>query len=340
MNSNKKNDKPELSMIVPFFNEEKNVRGFFDVIVPILQTHTQDYEIICVNDGSTDQTLDELIRQKDNNSKIHIIDFSRNFGKEAALSAGFDYSRGRAVIPIDSDMQDPPELIPELIAKWRQGYEIVHAKRRKRTNDSVLKRKTAGWFYKFYNKTVEVRIPENVGDFRLLDRCVVDAILRLPERNRFMKGLFAWVGFKHTYVEYDRPKRHLGETKWGYWKLWNYAIDGITAFSTIPLRVWSYFGLLISSGAFLYALFIIFRTLFEGRSTPGYASMIVVILFIGGIQLISLGILGEYMGRAYTELKQRPIYIVRKTYGPTEPVKSGHITESQSDISITESNPA
>ncbi len=236
---------------------------------------------------------------------------SRNFGKEAALTAGLDEAHGEAVIPIDADLQDPPELIPTLISHWREGYEVVLAKRSDRLSDGFLKRKTAGLFYRLHNHISDTAIPENVGDFRLIDRAVVTALHALPERRRFMKGLFAWVGFKTATVEYARATRVAGKTKFGGWRLWNFALEGITSFSTIPLRVWTYLGTSFAVIGFLYALFIIVRVLVFGKDTPGFASLLVAILFLGGVQLIGIGVIGEYIGRIYIESKQRPIYIVR-----------------------------
>ncbi|MEI8054692.1 MAG: glycosyltransferase family 2 protein [bacterium] len=236
----------------------------------------------------------------------------RNFRKEAALTAGIDFATGDAVIPIDADLQDPPELIVTMLQKWEEGFEVVLAKRRKRLGDSWLKRNSANCFYKFHNWLADFKIPDNVGDFRLMDRAVVEALKKLSERQRFMKGLFAWIGFKSTIIEYDRSIRISGTTKWNKWKLWNFAIDGITSFSTLPLRIWSYLGFLLALFAFLYGSWIMLRTVISGVDLPGYASLFVAILFIGGVQLIGIGVLGEYLGRVYQETKQRPIYVVRK----------------------------
>ena len=272
-----------------------------------------------MDDGSTDSTLSELIELTKKDTRFHILEFSRNFGKEAALSAGIDFANGDAVIPIDADLQDPPELIIKMVQLWKDGAEVVLAKRVDRSTDSFMKRKTASLFYKLHNKlSTSMRIPENVGDFRLMDRVVVDALKQLPERQRFMKGLFAWVGFKSVTVEYSRSSRSAGETKFSGWRLWNFALEGITSFSLVPLKIWTYFGLFGAFLAFLYASFIIVRTLIFGIVLPGYASLLVVVLFFGSLQLISIGILGEYIGRIYFETKNRPLYIVRKRYGNFE----------------------
>ncbi|EKE01429.1 MAG: hypothetical protein ACD_21C00133G0002 [uncultured bacterium] len=300
-----------ISLVVPFYNEGDTVFDFFKRIFPIVnEIKRYDFEFVCVDDGSDDDTCANLLKVKDR--RIKIIQLSRNFRKEAALTAGIDFATGDAVIPIDADLQDPPELIAMMLQKWEEGFEVVLAKRKSRLSESWLKRTTAKYFYKLHNWLADLNIPENVGDFRLMDRVVVEALKKLPERQRFMKGLFAWVGFKSTVIEYDRPERISGTTKWNKWKLWNFAIDGITSFSTLPLRVWGYLGTLFALIAFLYGGWIMLRTLLFGVDLPGYASLFVAVLFIGGIQLIGIGVLGEYLGRAYQETKRRPIYVVRK----------------------------
>ncbi|ACK68359.1 glycosyl transferase family 2 [Rippkaea orientalis PCC 8801] len=307
----------EISIIVPCYNESPNIDYLFERIFSVLNSLNLPYEIICVDDGSRDDTLIKLIDYHHRYREIKVIGLSRNFGKEIALTAGIDYAQGNAVIPIDADLQDPPELISELIAKWQEGYEVVYAKRRSRQGESFLKRFTADVFYRVISNMSNVSIPRDTGDFRLLDRRVVNALKQIPERNRFMKGLFAWVGFKQTAILYDRLPRYQGKTKWNYWKLWNFAIDGITSFSMVPLKVWSYLGVILSFLAFLYGIFLIVRTLILGIDVPGYASLMVTTLFLGGIQLISLGVIGEYLGRVYEEVKQRPLYLVRECYGIT-----------------------
>ena len=309
-----------ISIVVPFFNEGGAIDHFYSGMSPILSINIGcNFEVICVDDGSTDSTLSELIELTKKDTRFHILEFSRNFGKEAALSAGIDFANGDAVIPIDADLQDPPELIIKMVQLWKDGAEVVLAKRVDRSTDSFMKRKTASLFYKLHNKlSTSMRIPENVGDFRLMDRVVVDALKQLPERQRFMKGLFAWVGFKSVTVEYSRSSRSAGETKFSGWRLWNFALEGITSFSLVPLKIWTYFGLFGAFLAFLYASFIIVRTLIFGIVLPGYASLLVVVLFFGSLQLISIGILGEYIGRIYFETKNRPLYIVRKRYGNFE----------------------
>lgn len=308
-----------LSVVAPMFNEEGGIDPFLARVEPVAEGLVAplggSYEIICVDDGSTDGTLERLAAQRERNPAIKIVALSRNFGKDIALSAGLDHAAGAAVVPIDADLQDPPEVIPELFAKWLEGYDVVFATRASRAGDGLLKRLTSACFYRLHNKLAEVDIPNDTGDFRLMDRRVVAALGRLPERNRFMKGLFAWVGFRQAAVAYQREARAHGSSKWRYWNLWNFAIDGITSSSTWPLRVWSYFGAVISLCAFAYAGYMIVRTLAFGADVPGYASLMVVVLFMGGINLLTLGIIGEYLGRAYMEVKGRPLYLVRESLG-------------------------
>ena len=306
-----------ISVIVPVKDEEDGITPFVDRVSAILRqiVRKDDWEILFVDDGSTDETLAAIAAAHLREPRVRAVSLSRNFGKEAAITAGLEHARGQAVVPMDVDMQDPPEVLVEMVAKWREGYEMVFGVRRNRASDSVSKRMTAGLFYRAHNLMSHDKIPENAGDFRLLDRKVVDAIRALPERNRFMKGLFAWAGFRQTAVEYDRVERNLGASKFNYWKLWTLALDGITSASTAPLRVWSYLGASIAFLAICYAVFIFSRTLLLGADMPGYASIMVSILFLGGVQLISLGVLGEYVGRILTETKQRPLYVVRDMIG-------------------------
>lgn len=306
---------PELSIVVPMFNEAAVVDRFFERLGRVLERLGLSHEIVVVNDGSNDDTLTRLLEHRARNPAIKVISLSRTFGKDIALSAGFDHTRGRAVVPIDADLQDPPELIEAMVTRWREGYDVVYATRMRRPGDSWLKRTTAHFFYRIFETIADVPIPRDTGDFRLLDRRVVDVMVRLPERTRFMKGLFAWVGFKQTALYYEREPRPAGGTKWNYWRLWNFAMDGITSFSSVPLKVWSYCGFVISLFAFLYAVVLAIKKLLHDVDVPGYTSLMVVVLFLGGIQLITLGILGEYMGRVYNEVKGRPLYIVRELHG-------------------------
>ncbi len=307
---------PTLSLIVPMRNEAANIGPFYERIRSVLDPLGESWEMVCVNDGSGDATLQRLLTLRTLDPRIVVIDLSRNFGKEAALTAGLDHARGDAVIPMDADLQDPPELIPELLARWREGFEVVLAIRTSRASDSLFKRTTAHLFYSFINRLSTVPIPANAGDFRLMSRAVVEAIQQLPERRRFMKGLFAWVGFKTAEVHYQRPPRHAGQTNFNYWRLWNFALEGITSFSHIPLKMSSYFGLLVSFFAFLYAVKIIIDTWVYGNPVKGYPSIMVAILFFSGVQLVAIGVIGEYLGRLYEESKQRPVYLIRKCYGP------------------------
>jgi glycosyltransferase involved in cell wall biosynthesis len=309
-------NKKRISIVAPIYNESEGIADFYGALCAIFDMSAEfDFEVICIDDGSLDDTLNKLISIAEKDARFQVIELSRNFGKEAALTAGIDAATGDAVIPIDADLQDPPELILEMIKEWQNGAEVVLARRADRNSDSFLKRKTAGMFYRFHNYLSSIQIPENVGDFRLMDRVVVDAIKRLPEHHRFMKGLFAWVGFKTVTIDYVRNPRIAGTTKFSGWKLWNFALEGITGFSAAPLKLWSYIGVAGTLVTFIYAIFIISRTLIHGVDIPGYASLLVAVLFYGSLQLISVGMLGEYIGRIYMETKNRPLYLVRKRYG-------------------------
>ncbi len=306
---------PLISLVVPFYNEGEAVEHFFDVVMPLMSgIDGIRFEIVCVNDGSRDDTLDRLIAIGTQDRRVRVIDLTRNFGKEAALTAGIDEAVGDAVIPIDADLQDPPSLIPAMIEHWRGGAEVVAARRTNRACDSFAKRTAAKLYYRVHNALSEVKLPENVGDFRLMDRQVVNALRSLPERRRFMKGLFAWVGFRTVIVDYEREARSAGKSKFSGWKLWNFALEGITSFSTVPLRSWTYIGLGIAALSFVYGSFIVMRTLMFGNPVPGYASLISAMLFISGIELVGIGVVGEYIGRIYYETKERPVYLVRRRY--------------------------
>ncbi len=309
----------KLSLVVPAYNEEEMIDLFLEATEPIVAATGLEYEFVFVNDGSQDNTLNLLRERAQTNKHIRVVDLARNFGKEAALTAGLKVATGDAVIPMDCDLQDPPELITEFVRLWREeGYDVVYGERRLRDTDGFLKRNLALGFYRIFNMIAETKIPFNTGDYRLMDRKVVDAVLSLPENTRFMKGLFAWVGFRQTAVLYDRPERAAGDTKWASAGLWRLAFDGITSFSTAPLRVSLYVGVLISVLSFLYATYIVANTLITGVDVPGYASQLTIILFLGGIQLLSLGLIGEYVGRLYMEAKRRPIYLIRSVEGGEE----------------------
>jgi glycosyltransferase involved in cell wall biosynthesis len=304
-----------VSIIIPFFNEAGMIARLPAALWPKLEKiEGVRFEIICTDDGSSDTTLAELIELARQDPRFRVLELSRHFGKEAALTAGLDAARGDAVIPMDADLQDPPEMIAPMLAAWANGAEVVLARRSDHRSDSVLKRKSASWFYQLHNRLSETKIPENVGDFRLMDRVVVEALKRLPERQRFMKGLFAWVGFRTEIIDYVRPCRQAGKSKFSGLALWQLAMEGFTSFSTIPLKVWTYIGAAGAIGTFCYAVFIVLYTLLHGTGVPGYASLLVAILFFGSLQLMSIGLLGEYIGRIYLETKQRPTYLIRKTY--------------------------
>ena len=310
-----------LSLIIPVLNEEETIRHFFERVGPALDEAISlmgpgaEAEFIFVNDGSTDGTEVMIVARAQKDPRIRLINLSRNFGKEAVLAAGLDHADGDAVIPIDVDLQDPPDVIPRMVQAWLDGAQVVNGKRTDRSSDSWAKRVTANGFYKLYNKIADHPIPENVGDFRLMDREAVEVVRKLSEQSRFNKGLFSWIGFKVAEVEYERAPRVAGGSKWPGWKLWNLAIDGIVSSSTVPLRIWTYLGALIAAGAFAYALFLILYTLFTGGDTPGFASIMVVVLFLGGLNMLSLGILGEYVGRIATEVRKRPLYVIASKEG-------------------------
>jgi polyisoprenyl-phosphate glycosyltransferase len=310
----------QISLLVPVKDEEAALPIFLERVIPVLdglrfENGPIAWEILFIDDGSTDGTLAHIMVAHSRNPCVIGLSLSRNFGKEAALSAGLDYARGQVVIPIDVDLQDPPEVIAAMLAKWREGFDVVYGVRRDRATDSFPKRLTADLYYRAHNRLSRDKIPEHAGDFRLLDRKVVEVIRAMPERNRFMKGLFAWSGFRQTAVEYDRSERQVGATKFNYWKLWTLAIDGITSASTVPLRVWSYLGGIIALVGLLFALYVVVKTIWFGIDVKGYPSMMVAILFFGGLQLLSLGILGEYVGRILVEVKHRPIYVIRQRIG-------------------------
>ena len=307
-----------VSIVIPFYNESEAVEPLYQALCGVLDCVPGiRFEVICVDDGSRDDTLQRLIALVHRDVRFSVLELSRNFGKEAALTAGLDAAEGDAVIPIDADLQDPPELIPALIAAWQEGADVVLPERRDRESETFIKRNTAKLFYRLHNWLSQVQIPANVGDFRLLDKSVLEAIKQLPERQRFMKGLFAWVGFKTATIDYTREQRRAGSTKYSWSALLNLSLEGLTSFSTEPLRLCAYAGALTGTMALCYAGFILLRTLIEGVDVPGYASLLVAILFLGSLQLIGIGLLGEYVGRIYIEAKQRPMYLVRRVHAHT-----------------------
>jgi polyisoprenyl-phosphate glycosyltransferase len=306
---------PLLSIVIPMYNEAESIEVLFAELTPVLQAITPSWEIVCINDGSADGTLAAIKQKCAQDNRIKLISLSRNFGKEAALTAGLTYSSGQAVIPFDADLQDPPEVIAELVAKWKEGFKVVLATRKSRKGDSFAKRFSAFLFYKILGRMSSTPIPHNSGDFRLMDRLVIEALLQLPERTRFMKGLFAWAGFSTTQVYYNRPSRNTGKAKQGISKLWQLAKDGLFSFTTAPLRMTTYLGIIISFFAFSYAGWLVMRTIVFGVDVPGYASIMASVLCMGGVQLVCLGIMGEYLGRVYQESKQRPLFIIEETLG-------------------------
>jgi glycosyltransferase involved in cell wall biosynthesis len=323
---------PTFSVVIPVFNEAEGLPEFHRRLSAVMD-RLGSWEAVYVNDGSHDASLAILQALHSAKRQIAIVNLSRNFGKEIATTAGLAYSRGGAVILIDADLQDPPEVIPELVSGWREGFDMVYAERRVREGEGWLKRATASGFYLLMQRMSRVNMPRNTGDFRLMSRRVVDAVLRLPEQHRFMKGLFAWVGFPAKSVKYDRAPRHAGKTKWNYWKLWNFAIEGFTGFTILPLKVATYLGLAVALFAVIFGAQLIVRTLVFGNPVPGYPSMMTVILFLGGAQLVTLGVIGEYLGRVFNETKRRPLYLVER-FVPSEigrgPAVEGADREPQS----------
>jgi glycosyltransferase involved in cell wall biosynthesis len=311
----------KISIIVPVLNEQDTISRFVKDCVPVLEKVCRDqlkagsYEIIFIDDGSADATRPAILAEARANPNIKLVRFSRNFGKEAALAAGFRHATGDAVIPMDVDLQDPPEVVPRMVDKWLEGAEIVNAIRRRRDTDTAIKRFTARLFYKLYNKIADIPIKADVGDFRLLDRAVVDTLNELSEGSRFTKALYSWVGYRNVDIEYDRAGRSGGDSKWPYRRLVRFALDGLIGSTTAPLRVWSYLGLLIGFCAFVYAAVVIIKTAIFGIDVPGYASTLVTVLLLGGLNLLSLGIMGEYIGRMSQEVRNRPLYVVRETHG-------------------------
>ncbi|MCW4651039.1 glycosyltransferase family 2 protein [Pseudomonas aeruginosa] len=302
----------KLSLVVPVFNEEDAIPIFYQTVRRCKYLVDHEVEIVFINDGSTDSTERIIDALAVSDKLVLPISFTRNFGKEAALFAGLDHATGDAVIPIDVDLQDPIDVIPDLVQKWQEGNDVVLAKRADRSSDGHLKRKTAEWFYRLHNKISSPKIEENVGDFRLMSRMVVDNIRQMPEKNLFMKGVLSWVGGRTAVVEYTRAERVAGSTKFNGWKLWNLALEGVTSFSTVPLRIWTYVGISVATFAFIYGAIMIFETLVFGNPVRGYPSILVSMLFLGGVQLIGIGVLGEYIGRIYIEAKNRPRYILKQ----------------------------
>jgi glycosyltransferase involved in cell wall biosynthesis len=313
-------ERRSLSVVVPVYGEEAVLPEFHRRLAAVLDLLPVDAEIVYVNDGSRDASMALLATLHETDPRVAVVDLSRNFGKEVAMSAGLDHARGDAVVVIDADLQDPPELIPDMVRAWQEGHDVVLMRRVSRAQESWLKRATARAFYRAIGRIGTIDIPENVGDFRLLSRRAVAALARFPERSRFMKGLFAWIGFPCKEIDYDRDGRHAGETKWNYWRLWNFALEGITSFSVVPLKVASYVGFATALVAFAYGVFVIAKTLLYGDPVRGYPTVVVLVLFLGGLQLMALGIIGEYLARMFIEVKQRPLYLVQRHLPPARPL--------------------
>ncbi|MGH6870880.1 MAG: glycosyltransferase family 2 protein [Rhizomicrobium sp.] len=313
---------PLISIVAAFYDEEAAIEAFFAEVERHIAGLEAAFEFVCVNDGSRDATLALLRDRLAADPRIRVVNLSRNFGKEAAITAGLAYAKGDAAIVIDADLQDPPSLIPKLLEEWEAGFDVVYGVRASRRTDTALKRLTAKGFYAAFNAVTDVKIPPGAGDYRLLDRRAIDTVLSLRERNRFMKGLFAWIGFKQSAVPFDREARIAGATHWSYWRLFNFAIDGLTSFSIAPLRIASVVGILISLLGFAYAGYLVARTLLWGVDVPGYASLMVVMMCLGGVQLVCLGLVGEYLGRLYIEAKGRPLYVVADVFGAGKPALS------------------
>jgi glycosyltransferase involved in cell wall biosynthesis len=304
-------DHPAFSVVIPAFNEAEGLTTFHRRLVTVME-RIGSWEAIYVDDGSNDQTRQTIERLRQDDPRIALVCLSRNFGKEIATTAGLDHAHGDAVIVIDADLQDPPEVIPQLVAAWRQGFDMVCARRRARDGETTLKKLTAHVFYRLMRHTGRIRLPDDTGDFRLMSRRVVEAVRELREQHRFIKGLFAWVGYPTTTVLYDRAPRDVGCSKWSYWKLWNLALEGITSFTVMPLKIATYVGLIVALLSVAYGAQVIVKTLLFGNSVAGYPSLMTVMLFLGGIQLMTLGVIGEYLGRIFNETKNRPLYLVER----------------------------
>jgi|HubBroStandDraft_6_1064221.scaffolds.fasta_scaffold34484_2 glycosyltransferase involved in cell wall biosynthesis len=307
---------PTISIVAPAYNEERNLPAFLAAMIPMLEGIGEPFEIIFVNDGSRDGTLGMLAAAASQDPRIKVVGLARNFGKDIALSAGLAYATGRAIIPIDCDLQHPPELVPQFVARWREGFDMVIGVRSKRDEEGWLRRTLSQTYYKVMRSMTSVEIPPNAGDFRLLDRKILDVINKMPERHRFMKGIFAWPGFKVSAIEFQANVR-ANETRssWSFFKLWRFALDGLFSFSTAPLKLWTYIGALSAAGAFFYLTVTVIQKLFFGIAVPGYASLLIVLLFFNGLLLISNGIQGEYIARIFEEVKGRPLYVVGQTFG-------------------------
>jgi glycosyltransferase involved in cell wall biosynthesis len=314
---------PVLSIVAPAYNEERNLVEFLAAIVPVLEAIGEPFEIVFVNDGSRDGTLGMLAAAASQDPRIKVVGLARNFGKDIALSAGLAHARGQAIIPIDCDLQHPVELIPRFVAKWREGFDMVLGVRSKRDEEGVLRRSASRLYYRIMRMMTSVEIPPNAGDFRLLDRKILDVINQMPERHRFMKGIFAWPGFKVASIEFQANVRaNATRSSWSFFKLWRFALDGLFSFSTAPLKIWTYVGAFSAAGAFVYLVVTLIQKLFFGIDLPGYASLLILLLFFNGLHMISNGIQGEYIARIFEEVKARPLYVVGQTFGFDEAVRA------------------
>lgn len=307
-----------VTILVPCYNEEEVINIFYKEVVKIINKLDYEFELLFVNDGSKDNTLNKIIAMRMHDSRVSYVDLSRNYGKEIAMAAGLDHVSGDAVIIMDADLQDPPSLIPTMIEEWEKGYDDVYAKRSSRKGESFMKKFTAHCFYRLLSKLSRVEIQKDTGDFRLLNRKAIEALKQFREAGRYTKGLFSLIGFKKKEILFDRDERAAGKTKWNYWKLIGLAIEGITTFTIMPLRIATFIGSITGLGAFIYMIYIVLRTLIVGVELPGYASLVSIVLFIGSIQLISIGVLGEYVGRIFNETKNRPLYFINKYEGNEE----------------------
>jgi len=323
----------ELSLVVPVFNEEASIDAFLAAAVPVLEQLGTSYEIVFVNDGSSDRSAAIIASHCDQNPHLRLVSFARNFGKEVALSAGLAHASGAAVIPIDCDLQHPPALIVEMVRQWRNGSKMVVAIRRSRDEEGVMRRTMSRGFYRVLSGLTSVEIPPNAGDYRLLDRRIVDVLNDMPERSRFMKGMFSWPGFERTEIFFEAAPRHAGSSAWSFWRLWNFALDGIFSFSSVPLRIWTYVGMAVAMSSFAYFAWTVVKTLVLGIAVPGYASLLSLLLLFNGLSLVSNGIQGEYIARIFDEVKRRPLYVVSETRGfPSRPPRAHAAPNATNDV--------
>ncbi|MBK7849563.1 MAG: glycosyltransferase family 2 protein [Bacteroidetes bacterium] len=306
----------DLSIIIPIYNEAGNIQVLFERLSNVVRDMNMNVEYVFVNDGSRDNSIDLIKGLAKTNSDVHYLDFSRNFGHQVAVAAGLDYCTGKSAVIIDADLQDPPELIANLVSKWKEGYEVVYAKRRSREGESFLKKFTAKLFYRTLKRITSINIPVDTGDFRIIDRKVIDVLKKMPEQQKFLRGQISWIGFRQTYIEYDRDERHAGASGYTYKKMLRFALDGITSFSNLPLRFATITGFVVSGIAFLLIIYALYERLVTKNYVPGWASLMLAVLFIGGVQLISIGIIGEYISRMSSNIRNRPLYILRETNLP------------------------